>query len=219
MRTQCIVLLVLILCYAGTNTAEALPHADKVEISSMPNRHLRSHEPVADEERGGHGLWVSRLAELDQSLWKLQKLGMAGGVKVWLHFGKDPVYMFNYMHKFNTWQKVGYSKRALIWFRFTKAFRTKNGAGSFTDYQIYKLLSREVPDEKLALVFESLKQIDDLKSLGETMQKYQFMLWIDDGASPASIRKLLGMRPSSAVTSERGPRDDIIDAFTKLYNN
>ncbi|EGZ14932.1 hypothetical protein PHYSODRAFT_250186 [Phytophthora sojae] len=118
----------------------------------------------------------------------------------------------------STWVNIDNSKRTIQWFRFTKAFRDKKGTGSFTDYQIYRLLSTKVPEEKLALVFESLKQIPDLKSLAETMQNYQIRLWVSSREDPSSIRTLLGVPHSSIMTAERGPRDDIIDAFTKIYS-
>lgn len=92
------------------------------------------------------------------------------------------------------------------------------GVGRFTDYEIYALLRSKVPEDKLAITFESLKQIPDLKSLAETMQKYQFKRWIDRKESPASIRRLLGAPQSTALTTKRGPKDAILSAFTKIYN-
>ncbi|GMF56179.1 unnamed protein product [Phytophthora fragariaefolia] len=168
------------------------------------------------EDRGADGAWVSKLAEADNKVWKLRKLDMKLSEILWIKMGKDPKYLFNTFEQLhNTWAKIDSNKKTVQWFRFVKAFRAKKGTGRFPDYDIYSLLRTKVPEEKLAVVFESLKQIPDVKSLAETMQQYQFRLWIDRKETPASIGNLLGIRV--ALRTERGPKDDILSSFTKMY--
>ncbi|KAJ8576338.1 hypothetical protein ON010_g2874 [Phytophthora cinnamomi] len=82
-----------------------------------------------------------------------------------------------------------------------------------------RLLETRVPEEKLAATFEALQHIPDVKDMAVTMQKYQRKLWIDRGEDPICIGKLLGIRHTTAITTERGQKDEILSAFTKMYYN
>ncbi|EGZ27011.1 hypothetical protein PHYSODRAFT_284043 [Phytophthora sojae] len=225
MGTLCILWLLVSIYSAGVNSSETSIRSKNALASDDSVRVLRVHESAdvgnisnADEERVSSGAWVSRLAELDKKTSKFQKLDMQLAQKVWIYNGKNPKFMFKYLDIFNTWAKIDNSKRTIQWFRFTKAFRDKKGAGSSPNYDIYTLLRSKVPEDKLAITFESLKQIPDVRNLAETMQNYQLKLWIDQKETPTSIRRLLGIPHSTALKTERGRKDEILSTFIKMYN-
>ncbi|KAE9282632.1 hypothetical protein PR003_g27354 [Phytophthora rubi] len=101
------------------------------------------------------------------------------------------------------------------WFRFVDGYRAKWGTGRFPDYQIYDLLLTKVPEAKLATVFQSLKQIPDLKTLAESMQNYQLKLWVSRHETPDSVTKILKL-PHTSPLIERGPNDEILSAFITM---
>ncbi|GMF33549.1 unnamed protein product [Phytophthora fragariaefolia] len=224
--TQGLLFLTVVVIVGNINVVATMRHH-----ADISNRLLTSAGPITvddtsythtnyREERGPDGAWVSRLAEADNKVWKLQKFDMKLSEKIWFMMRKDPKDLFKTFDiVYNTWKKIDRSKRTVQWFRFVKTYRAKYGGGSFTEYDMYTLLRTKVPDEKLAIVFESMKQIPDLKSLAETMQKYQLQLWIDRGETPISIRKMLGIPHSVALTTEQGPKDEILSLFTKMYTS
>ncbi|EGZ09502.1 hypothetical protein PHYSODRAFT_288434 [Phytophthora sojae] len=229
---QRITLLAAITFCAVINAAEAAVHTQEGLNSKIPTpdsestRLLRAHEvadngkdaglPADDEERGANAGWVSRLADIDRKTWKMRKLDMKLAEKTWISIGWDPVEIFKYFNRFNAWANIENSKRTIQWFRFTKAYRAKKGVGSFPDYEIYHLLRSKVPEEKLALALESLKQIPDVKNLAETVQNYQLKLWVDRKETRTSIAKLLGIPHSPTMVTERGPKDEILSHFSNI---
>ncbi|KAE8879062.1 hypothetical protein PF005_g26857 [Phytophthora fragariae] len=228
MRMQCLVLLVLVLFCAGSHAAEAPVRSEQATSSAVTTRLLRSHEAATvddtgntitagGEERAPNGAYVSRLAEADRKVWRLRKFDMTLTQKNWLSVGKDPEYIFNLFHtNHNTWAKIDHNKKTTQWFRFVEGYRAKWGAGSFPDYRIYQLLRSKVPEAKLATVFQALKEIPDLKSLGETMQNYQLKHWVSRGETPVSVAKMLNL-PHTSPLAERGANDDILSAFTTMF--
>ncbi|KAE9040214.1 hypothetical protein PR003_g7418 [Phytophthora rubi] len=134
----------------------------------------------------------------------------------WIRNGKDPTDVFNLFNIFhNTWAKIDHSKKTAQWFRFVEGYRAKWGTGSFPDYRIYELLRTKVPEAKLATVFQALKEIPDLKSLGEKMQNYQLKLWVSQGETPVTVARKLDI-PHTSPLVERGANDDILRAFITM---
>ncbi|KAE8972461.1 hypothetical protein PR001_g26602 [Phytophthora rubi] len=229
MRMQCLLLLVLALFCVGSHAAEALVRSEQATSSAATTRLLRSHEAAdvedtgnaitaGGEERAPNGAYVSRLAEADRKVWGIRKLDMMATQRRWIRNGKDPEYVFDVFNMIHSWAKIEKSKKTAQWFRFVEGYRAKWGTGSFPDYQIYNLLKTEVPEAKLATVFESLKQIPDLKTLAETMQNYQLKLWVSRGETPVTVARKLDI-PHPSPLNERGPNDDILSAFTAMYKN
>lgn len=130
--------------------------------------------------------------------------------------GWGPAYLFRNIFYANAWSKINDSKRTLIWFRFTKAFRDKKGGESFSDEEIYKLLKTKVDANALAITFESLKRIPDLKNPAESLQMYQFKQWIKLGEVPDHIKAVFSI-PRLAIAKPES--DDIIVAFKKVYDS
>lgn len=169
-----------------------------------------------DEERAG-AQELSKLAQLDKTTWKLRKVDMKLSNKIWISWGKDPDYIFKYLKLIKTGEKIDETKKVIQWFRFVKDYRSAKGEGWFPDYRIYTLLLKAAQESNLATLFQSLKQIPDVKSLAETMQKYQFKRWIDLGNNPVSIVKLLGIPNRARLATEHDSRYDILMKFTKMY--
>ncbi|KAE8970030.1 hypothetical protein PR003_g28869 [Phytophthora rubi] len=217
--------------HSGKSTSSKIAPSERLLSSEnsagISKRLLRSHASpdeesaegdfvAAGEERGVDGAWVSRIAQLDRDTWAIKKLDLKVAAKAWLATGSTPKSMFDYVNHRSSWANIENNKRAIMWFRFTKGYGEKNGAGSFTDYEIYHLLRTEVPDDKLALALEGLKQIPDLKNLAETVQKYQFKFWVREKETPTSIAKLLGIPHSPTLVTERGPKDAILSQYTSV---
>ncbi|KAG2910204.1 hypothetical protein PC116_g15418 [Phytophthora cactorum] len=98
--------------------------------------------------------------------------------KLWIHWGKNPNDVFQYLKISKAGAKLDESKKFIQWFRFVKDYRDKKGARWFLDYEIYRSLLKVAPEAKIATALQSLKDIKDLKNLAEIVQNYQFKLWV-----------------------------------------
>ncbi|KAE9350333.1 hypothetical protein PF008_g6494 [Phytophthora fragariae] len=228
----CFILVAAIFFCVGLNPVEALMNSGKSTSSKIApsdsllssentagisKRLLRSHaSPAAEsaegdfvaggEERGVDGAWVSKLAQLDQEMWIFKTWDLQVAVKFYLKIGNTPKDVFRIIGSRSSWAKMDTNKRATMWFRFTNAYRAKNGAGSFPDYEIYQLLRTKVPEENLALALEGLKQIPDVKNLAEVVQKYQFQVWVSKKQPPHQYRRNAGHSAQSDFGNGARPK-------------
>jgi hypothetical protein len=67
---------------------------------------------------------------------------------------------------------------------------------------------------KLALYFEALKQVPDLKKLAGNMQHYLFNRWIGREMRPDDLAKTFGLRMGMSVSD---PRVQIIDDYAVAF--
>lgn len=75
-----------------------------------------------------------------------------------------------------------------------------------------------MPESELATLFQSLKQIPDVKNLAETMQNYQFRLWISQREKPDNIAAVLGIPNGTPIKTEADSRYEILKDFTAMFN-
>ncbi|POM77807.1 Avirulence protein (Avh) [Phytophthora palmivora] len=161
---------------------------------------------------------VSKLADLDKTTWKLRKFDMYLSNKGWVKMGKDPLWLFKYFHLDRAGEKIDEKKRIIQWFWFATEYRATKGIRWLPDYEIHSILGQSGASEaKLAVLFESLRDIPRVKALAETMQKYQFQLWKDQGHNPTTVAKLLGIPNRGPLKTEFDSRYKILESFTKAY--
>ncbi|OWZ16111.1 Avirulence (Avh) protein [Phytophthora megakarya] len=145
------------------------------------------HSGVGDEERVNTGS-LSKLAGLDKKTGLIHKVDMITN-KVWASTKKDPERLFKLFGLHNAGNKIDEKKRVIQWFRYAVDYRATKGTDKLSDAKIYTILKKsEASEAKLAALFQSLKDIDDVKTLATTMQSYQFKRWIDQDSIPESIR-------------------------------
>ncbi|ETP52580.1 hypothetical protein F442_02430 [Phytophthora nicotianae P10297] len=74
-------------------------------------------------------------------------------------------------------------------------YREKLGNSKYyPDVEIYLRLLNLAPERMLAIYFQSLRKIPDLKVVGENLQvAAQYKLWWDLGMSPSDVAKCLGI--------------------------
>ncbi|OWY95489.1 Avirulence (Avh) protein [Phytophthora megakarya] len=109
--------------------------------------------------------------------------------KIWASTKKDPELLFKLFGLHKAGDQIDEKKRVIQWFRYATYYRAENGINNLPDEQIYTILKKsEASEAKLAALFQSLKDIDDVKTLATTMQRYQFKRWIDQDSIPESIR-------------------------------
>ncbi|OWZ24258.1 Avirulence (Avh) protein [Phytophthora megakarya] len=72
-------------------------------------------------------------------------------------------------------------------------------------------------EAKRTLLFQSLKEIPDVKDLATIMQNYQFKLWIDRGEIPDTVAKMMRIPKSKPLNTEFNPSYKILEDFTKEF--
>ncbi|KAG2952493.1 hypothetical protein PC118_g25076 [Phytophthora cactorum] len=133
--------------------------------------------------------------------------------KLWIHWGKNPNDVFQYLKISKAGAKLDESKKFIQWFRFVKDYRDKKGAHWFVDYEIYHSLLKVAPEAKIATILQSLKDIKDLKNLAEIVQNYQFKLWVGRKETPDSIASLFGIQNRGPMGAERDPSARALQMF------
>ncbi|POM71425.1 Avirulence protein (Avh) [Phytophthora palmivora] len=137
---------------------------------------------------------VSKLADLDKATWKLRKMDMSLANKFWVKTEWDPLWLFKHFRLDRAGEKIDEKKRIIQWFWYATEYRMANGIRKLPGAEIYSILGQSGASEaKLAVLFQSLRDIPRVKALAETMQKYQFQLWKDQGNNPITVAKLLGI--------------------------
>ncbi|OWZ20319.1 Avirulence (Avh) protein [Phytophthora megakarya] len=142
---------------------------------------------VGEEERGG----VSKLLDIDKKTWSIVKFDNKWSSKLWAAMGKTPKGLFKHFRLDGAGEKIDEKRKIIQWFRYAQDYRVAKGTYWLPDFEIYSILSG-TSEAKRALLFQSLKEIPDLKDLATIMQNYQFKLWIDRGESPRTVAKMLG---------------------------
>ncbi|POM63674.1 Avirulence protein (Avh) [Phytophthora palmivora] len=236
MRMHLVVLLIISLFLVITNATSGQDPTSKNPVPTLSlidttttKKYLRSTETqVANLADTGDSLnneervnvqGVSKLADLDKTTWKLRKMDMSLSNKLWVKTEWDPFSVFKYFHLDRAGEKIDEKKRIIQWFWFATEYRAAKGIHWLPDYKIYSILKKSKASEaKLAVLFESLRDIPRVKTLAETMQKYQFQLWKDRGYNPVTVANLLGIPNRGPLKTEFDPRYKVLEDFSELFS-
>ncbi|OWZ02125.1 Avirulence (Avh) protein [Phytophthora megakarya] len=198
MRMLLIVLLMAIF-HTRINAIPALSH-DAISIPSpttTTKKLLRTEstnlDSIDDETENEERAGPSKLLDIDKKTWSIVKFDnkVAGG-------------------------NIDEKRKIIHWFRFARDYRAAQGTHWLPDSKIYSILSG-TSEAKRALLFQSLKEIPDVKDLATIMQNYQFKLWISRGEIPGTVAKKLGIPKSKPLNTEVNPSYEILEDFTKEF--
>ncbi|POM77685.1 Avirulence protein (Avh) [Phytophthora palmivora] len=236
MRMHLVVALIVSLFFVITNATSGQDTTSKNPVPTLSlidttttKRYLRTTETqvanLADTRDSSNNedrvnvQGVSKLADLDKATWKLRKFDMSLANKGWVKLEWDPLWLFKYFRLDRAGEKIDEKKRIIQWFWFATEFRAAKGIRKLPDYEIHSILKKSGASEaKLAVLFESLRDIPRVKALAETMQKYQFQLWKDKGHNPITVAKLLGISNRGPLKTEFDPRYKVLEDFSKLFS-
>ncbi|OWZ02106.1 RxLR effector protein [Phytophthora megakarya] len=176
----------------------------------------------ADDEQRVNTEALSKLAGLDKKTGLIHKADMITN-KVWAVTKKDPERLFKVFGLQKAGAQIDEKKSVIQWFRYAVDYRATKGTDKLSDAKIYSILEKSKASEaKLAALFQSLKDIDDVKTLATTMQSYQFKRWKDKLHTPDTVAEmLLGIvRPSHRkgvyLRTEYDQKYKIVEEFAKF---
>ncbi|KAG6953591.1 hypothetical protein JG687_00012311 [Phytophthora cactorum] len=128
---------------------------------------------------------------------------------------RSPKEVFKLLRLKNTNTRLENNPELLGWLRYTMTYRDMMGGSKwYPDGEIYLRLLKVAPEAQLATFFQSLRNIPDLKVVGENLQKTQYAHWRTFGMQPRDLAKSLGIMKlleSGAVKSD--PRYLIYDGY------
>ncbi|KAG1696603.1 hypothetical protein DVH05_022601 [Phytophthora capsici] len=118
----------------------------------------------------------------------------------------------------------GFGDKALViqWLRYTKLFRDQTPSHAFSGVQTVKFLQKERPlqsDWNFATLFQTLKEVPDLKRQAENMQTYLFRQWVKDDFNPKVVAQMLAIPiPVNVVLLPKSdPRHLAWESFTLYF--
>ncbi|OWZ15052.1 Avirulence (Avh) protein [Phytophthora megakarya] len=167
---------------------------------------------VGTEERAS----PSKLLDIDKKTWSMVKFDNKLSNKIWAAAGKNPEKLFKYFRLDRAGENIDEKRKIIHWFRFARDYRAAKGIHWLPDYKIYSILSG-TSEAKRALLFQSLKEIPDVKDLATIMQNYQFKLWIDRGEIPGTVATMMRIPKSKPLNTEFNPSYKILEDFTKEF--
>ncbi|OWZ12474.1 RxLR effector protein [Phytophthora megakarya] len=172
-----------------------------------------------DGERAG-AQGVVKLVDLDAKTGKFENFNNWLVSKYWTATGADPWNVFRVLRLGKAKDRIGEKKNIIWWFRFVQDYRTRKGLSSFRDYQMFSILNKSGASEaKLALLFQSLKDIEDVRPLATSMQTFQFQYWKNrQRYTPDTVRNIL-LSNHNALDAASDSRYKIISSFEKSFNS
>ncbi|OWY99084.1 Avirulence (Avh) protein [Phytophthora megakarya] len=168
-----------------------------------------------DEERV-NAQSVSKLLDIDKKTLSFVKFDNKLSNKMWAAIGKNPEKLFKTFHLDRAGENIDEKRKIIHWFRFARDYRAAQGTHWLPDYKIYSILSG-TSEAKRALLFQSLKEILDVKDLATIMQHYQFKLWIGRGETSGTVAKIMGIPNRKPLNTEFNPSYKVLEDFTKEF--
>lgn len=231
-----IVLVVLLALTGGAGAVDEimtkeqvkLPHDDIVlktarhlrSYGGSPGRDINTNFSTEDDERA---IEFTKLAKLDDALWRIRKLDMKLSRQMWIHNNNSPEEVFNRLRLSKLGIDIDESRKTIQWFRFVNDYRAARGSEEFSDYLIYEILKRKgmLSEAKIADLFQALAHLPDLKNLAEMVQNFQYRVWIAERKTPADVARMLMVRISGPrpIDIPADPRYTILDAYKKVYSS
>ncbi|KAL4111151.1 hypothetical protein PRIC1_002832 [Phytophthora ramorum] len=237
MRVPYVVLMILVILVANADTVAALTRSKQITTSettpsllSLPRllagvptekRLLRTTDVVTDEKADSEERvsipGLSRIAELASNIVP------AASMKLWLATQTSPKDVFrllNIKHLRDSTTKLDDNvvlKEWLIqWLRYTMSFRAQEGKHAFYYGEAYLVLTKAAPESELATFFLTLKNIPELKSLGEKLQKAQYDIWIWSNVVPDKVATMMRVTSHTKITD---PNYAVYLGYTQQWLN
>ncbi|OWZ24261.1 Avirulence (Avh) protein [Phytophthora megakarya] len=207
------------------NTCINALNRDGVSLNTPPSRTttkklIRTESTNLDnidgKVRGEERASPSKLLDIDKKTWSIVKFDNKLSSKIWAAAGKNPEKLFKYFRLDRAGENIDEKRKIIHWFRFARDYRAAKGIHWLPDYKIYSILSG-TSEAKRALLFQSLKEIPDVKDLAAIMQNYQFKFWIDRGETPDTVAKMLRIPKSKPLNTEFNPSYKILEDFAKEF--
>ncbi|OWZ11205.1 RxLR effector protein [Phytophthora megakarya] len=108
-------------------------------------------------------------------------------------------------------------RKIIQWFRYARDYRAKLGDDRLSEEKIYDILAK-TSEAKRSILFQSLKDIPDVKDLATATQKYQIQLWVNQNREASWVAKTLEIALRKRVERDTKPMYSILEEFIKLKN-
>ncbi|KAG6945010.1 hypothetical protein JG688_00016789 [Phytophthora aleatoria] len=165
-----------------------------------------------------------QLKTIPESLQKISGLQkISESMKNWLKSLESPEKVFDDLHLAKAKMDAVNDNSVLIqWFRYIEVYRDITKKNVFSDVEILNFLREAKPlqsEWELAALFQSLKEVPDLKSLAGNMQTNLYQKWFSMKFSPKVVNEWLGVpySVSPMLLKKTDPRYQTWEAYTLYY--
>ncbi|OWZ15866.1 RxLR effector protein [Phytophthora megakarya] len=110
------------------------------------------------------------------------------------------------------------NKKIIQWFRYINEYRRVWGENMFSNKKMYGTLKFSIPEANLALMLQSMDDIQDVQELAKIMKSHLYKMWKDGKKTPDTIAQFLKIPNSKPMNTEFDPRYKILEEFTEVFN-
>ncbi|OWZ09253.1 Avirulence (Avh) protein [Phytophthora megakarya] len=159
---------------------------------------------------------MSKLLDIDKKTLPFVKFDNKLSARIWAVMDRDPEKLFKKFRLDRAGENIDEKRKIIHWFLFARYYRAAQGIHWLPDYKIYSILEG-TSEAKRAILFQSLKEIPDVKNLATIMQNYQFKLWIGRGETPGTVANIMGISYRKPLNTEFNPSYKVLEDFTKEF--
>ncbi|OWY93731.1 RxLR effector protein [Phytophthora megakarya] len=216
-----IVLLVVVTFNFSFSATSAL-NQDAISKNTPSSQSQTTRPAGNDESEGGEERGIapgtSKLLDLDKKTFSLVKFDNLLSNKLLILIREKPEKVFNIRFGLGkAGDNIGEKRKIIQWFRYARDYRAKLGDDQLPEAKIYDILAK-TSETKRAMLFQSLKDIPDVKDLATAMQKYQIQLWVNQNREASWVANTLEIALRKRVKRDTNPMYSILEEFMKLKN-